>query len=81
MELEQRAIQLIERIYDAAVDPDRWQDFVEDLSESLDGAYVAFGLWAADDPLVGKAYLVGITPEYRRTFTEQLVSLANSCGT
>jgi DNA-binding CsgD family transcriptional regulator len=74
MELEQRAIQLIERIYDAAVEPDRWQDFVEALSESLDGAWIAFGLWAPDDPLAGTAYLVGITPEYRRSYTEQLVS-------
>jgi DNA-binding CsgD family transcriptional regulator len=73
MELEQRAIQLIERIYDAAIEPDRWQDFAEALSETLDGAWLAFGLWASDDPLAGTAYLVGITPEYRRSFTEQLV--------
>lgn len=72
MELEERAIQLIERIYDAALDPDRWQDFVEQLSAEFDGAYVAFGLWSPADPFAGTAYLVGITPEYRSTFIQSL---------
>jgi DNA-binding CsgD family transcriptional regulator len=74
MELESRAIQLIGRIYDASLDPDRWQDFVELLSGELEGAFIAFGLWGRDDPFAGTAYLVGITPEYRSSFIANLVS-------
>jgi DNA-binding CsgD family transcriptional regulator len=72
MELEPRAIQLIERIYDASLDPERWQDFVEQLSDALDGSFIAFGLWSPDDPFAGTAYLVGITPEYRSSFISTL---------
>jgi len=74
MDLELRAIQLIERIYDASLDPDRWQDFVQQLSDELDGARVAFGLWSPDDPFAGTAYLVGITPEYRNSYVANLVT-------
>jgi len=73
MELESRALQLIDRIYAAAVDPTCWQDFVEALSQDFEGAYVAFGLMAPDDPFAGTAYLVGITQEYRRSFAENLI--------
>jgi DNA-binding CsgD family transcriptional regulator len=73
MDLEERAIQLIDRIYEAAIEPDRWQDFVEALSDSLGGSYVAFGLFAAEDPSAGRAFLVGITPEYRKSFLRQLI--------
>ncbi len=72
MDLEERA--LIERIYDAAAEPDRWQDVVNDLSQAFDGAYVGFGLNYPSDPLAGTAYLVGITPKYRRSFAESLIA-------
>lgn len=72
MDLELRAIQLIEHIYDACVDPRRWQDFVEHLSDELDKAYVAFGLFSPDDPFAGTAYLVGITSQYRNSFIHSL---------
>lgn len=74
MDLELRAIQLIERIYDASVDPRRWQGFVERLSDELDKAYVAFGLFAPNDPFAGTAYLVGITPQFRNSFIHSLYS-------
>lgn len=74
MDLELRAIQLIERIYDASLDPDRWQDFVQQLSDELDGANVCLGLSSPDDPFAGTSYLVGITPEYRESFVPSLLT-------
>jgi DNA-binding CsgD family transcriptional regulator len=73
MTLEERALRVVERIYDAAVDPDRWQEFVQTLSEAYDNAPVAFGLNYPGDPLAGSSYLVGILPEYRRSFAEHLI--------
>lgn len=73
MDLLERALPLIERVYDAAADPDRWQDFAEELSRALDGARVGFGLNHPSDPLAGAAYLVGISPQYRRSFAEQVI--------
>ena len=64
MDMEEHT--LIERIYAAATEPDRWQDFAEDLSKALAGAHLGFGLNHPTDPLAGTAYLVGITPEGTR---------------
>ncbi len=42
--LEQRALSLIEKIYDAVVEPDVWNDFLAELSEELGGVAIQLSL-------------------------------------
>ena len=73
MSCEARALPLIERIYEAAVEPDAWSVFVEELSQAFGGAAVALSLELPDSEEPGwspdvKFYRVGLKPEYLEVF-------------
>ncbi|MDJ0790021.1 MAG: hypothetical protein QNK05_24760, partial [Myxococcota bacterium] len=60
MSLHATALELVDRIYSAAVEPAEWQGFVDRLSEAYGGAAVAFALQVPGAPSAGGAiYQVG----------------------
>ncbi len=68
---EKHALLLIERIYEAALDPLAWQAFAEALSEAYDNAAVGFGLQLPAMPRPeGALYQVGFKEEFRALFAE-----------
>ena len=63
IELRKRvSLQLIELIYDAAVDPPRWQPFLERLSDACGGAAAAMVLFAAEPGAKSYAYRHAMDP-------------------
>ena len=51
-----QALPLVRRIYEAALDPPRWQEFVQDLSDRYGGAPVGFALQLPGFPVSGVVY-------------------------
>lgn len=71
--LERTALDLIEQIYAAAVDPPAWQRFAESLSKAYDGAAVAVALKVPGLPnSQGALYVTGFDMDYRSLFVEHL---------
>src|SRR5262245_51150701 len=62
------ALPLIQRIYEAALDPSRWQAFVDGLSAALRGAPVGFALQLPGFPLSSVFYGSGLQNEILPTF-------------
>jgi DNA-binding CsgD family transcriptional regulator len=62
------ALPLIERIYEAALEPSRWQEFVAGLSAALRGAPVGFALQLPGFPVTGVFYSSGLSDEMLPTF-------------
>ncbi len=73
MDLGSRALQIIDRIYAASLEPEGWQDFVDTLADCLGDAAVGFGINGPRDPQAGRAFLHHIEPRYRRGFAEALI--------
>ena len=68
------ALDLIDHIYGAVVEPAEWQGFVDKLSEAYDGAAVAFALQVPGVPsATGAIYQVGFQLEYRARFVEYVI--------
>jgi len=57
------AFSLVDRIYEAAVDPDRWQQFLVELSEAFGGAAGLLALQLPDSPRPPHYYLVHLREE------------------
>ena len=63
--METRALQLIERIYEASVEPSAWTTFVEELSETFGGAaialsaFVIFWMWSRTGWILG-VLMIGV---------------------
>ena len=76
MKREQIALQLIERIYQAALDPPLWDVFVSELSQAYEGATTGFALQMpasrSGGALYGVMYGVGFHESYRERFAELL---------
>jgi DNA-binding CsgD family transcriptional regulator len=67
------ALPLITRIYDAAFEPARWQEFIDALSEAYGGAAVGFALQLPGFPAEGVLFQHGLThpdPAYYDVFKE-----------
>lgn len=71
MTREERVLQLIGILYEAALDPSRWNDFVKGLSAAYRGAPVRLALILPGDPPEGQHYLVGLSEDYAGSFLEQ----------
>lgn len=73
MRRQQQALRLIERIYEAAVEPSAWQDFVAELAEALDDVSIGFGLQLPGFPLASVLYVSGgFLPGFEIRFAEHL---------
>lgn len=71
MESIERALLLVERIYEAAVQPDAWHDFVAELSEALGGAAVQMSLrLPRAAPTPDAYYHTGLDPAYHAAFVK-----------
>jgi DNA-binding CsgD family transcriptional regulator len=57
------AFSLVDRIYEAAVYPDRWRDFLVELSEAFGGAAGLLALQLPDSPRPAHYYLVHLREE------------------
>jgi len=65
----ERALELIERIYQAVVEPDWWNAFLEDLSGALGGAAIQLSLRLPDVlPTPDAFFRVGLGEAYHATF-------------
>jgi DNA-binding CsgD family transcriptional regulator len=74
MRAEERALELIERIYQGAVEPDGWRQFVKELSESLGGAAVQLTLRLPEDPGPGASFVrVGLDERYQPLFDRYVI--------
>jgi hypothetical protein len=60
MDRNLRALDLIGRIYDAAAEPALWQNFVDGLSEALDGSAVALSFDLPALPRADRRFVAGI---------------------
>jgi DNA-binding CsgD family transcriptional regulator len=68
------ALPLIQRIYEAALDPSRWQDFVQALSDAFKGAPVGFALQLPGFPLSGVVFASeGFRAEFLELFAAHAV--------
>ena len=70
---EDRLHQLIDLIYEAAIEPAVWNEVVAAMSELYDGAAVLIGIGLPSDGRIDRHYSCGIVPEYRAGYTEHLV--------
>ena len=72
MNLEKHALQLIERVYEAAIEPDTWATFVVELSEAFGGAAVALSIQRPGNPHLSAAqlgiYRTGLLDEFSAVF-------------
>jgi len=62
------AFSLVDRIYEAAVFPDRWQDFLADLSQAFGGATAAMALQLPGSPSPVRSYGVHVRFELEPVF-------------
>jgi hypothetical protein len=76
MDYQERALQLIERIYEAAIEPDAWNAFVEDLSVTFGGAGVALSVQSPGNPYDNVArvgtYRAGLLDEFGSVYYKHL---------
>jgi DNA-binding CsgD family transcriptional regulator len=70
MTREERALQLIGILYQAALDPSGWNDFVKGLSEAYRGAPVRLALIPPGSPPEGQHYMIDLSEEYAASFLE-----------
>jgi DNA-binding CsgD family transcriptional regulator len=73
VDLEARSRQLIDLIYEAALDRGRWADVVRELSAAFDDAATGIGITLPGDPSGGITELLGVDPEYSRNFVKHFV--------
>jgi DNA-binding CsgD family transcriptional regulator len=71
---EDRLHQLIDLIYEAAIEPAVWKEVVAAMSELYEGAAVLLGIGLPSDGRIDRHYSCGIVPEYRAGYTEHLVN-------
>lgn len=71
--VDERADELIDRIYDAALDPEGWQDVAEGFSAIFGGSPVNIGILIDCGHGSKPRYSVGVDPEGMRGFFEHLV--------
>jgi DNA-binding CsgD family transcriptional regulator len=69
--MEERAHQLIDRIYAAALDPDVWQDVAQGVSDIFGGSPTMLDFVIPGEP-AGLGYVVGIEEPYRSSHVEHL---------
>jgi DNA-binding CsgD family transcriptional regulator len=69
---EQIALQLIERIYQAALDPSLWDVFVSELSQAYDNATAGFALQMPGSHIGSVMYGVGFQPSYGERFARHM---------
>lgn len=71
---QKRALQLIELIYDAVVEPDAWHEFLALLSEMLDGAAIQLSLRLPGRlPTPDNFFRVGLDEGYQAIFVKHAV--------
>jgi DNA-binding CsgD family transcriptional regulator len=70
--MDDRAHALVDRIYAAALEPDRWHDVVEGVSEIFGGSPVNLGFLLPGDLSMGERYSVGLRPEFLDCYLEHL---------
>jgi DNA-binding CsgD family transcriptional regulator len=70
--MDQRAHTLIDRIYAAALDSERWQEVVEGISNVFGGAPVTMGFAIPDDRGAGPRFGAGVEEPFRHTYMEHL---------
>jgi DNA-binding CsgD family transcriptional regulator len=69
--MEQRALQLVERIYEAVVEPDAWNDFIAELSEALGGVAVQMSLRLPEmQPTPDSFFRFGLDEAYHAAFVK-----------
>ena len=69
--MEQRALQLVERIYEAVVEPDAWNDFIAELSEALGGVAVQMSLRLPEmEPTPDAFFRFGLDEAYHAAFVK-----------
>lgn len=73
MKREDQLHQLIDLIYEAAIEPAVWREVVEAMSHLYDGAAVLLGIGLSQDGRIDRHYSSGIVPEFRAKYTEHLV--------
>jgi DNA-binding CsgD family transcriptional regulator/PAS domain-containing protein len=69
--MDERAHQLIDRIYAAALDPDVWQQVTEGISKMFGGSPTMLS-FVMPGEAAGAHYAVGIEEPYRRSYLEHL---------
>jgi PAS domain-containing protein len=70
----ERALLLVERIYEAAVQPDAWDDFLADLSEALGGTAVQMSLRLPDaEPTPDSFFRLGLDDAYQGVFVKHAI--------
>ena len=76
MDYRERALQLTERIYEAAIEPDAWAAFVEELAEAFGDAGVALSMQSPGNPYDNIArvgtYRSGLLDEFSRVYYRHL---------
>ena len=69
--MEQRALQLVERIYEAVVEPDAWNDFIAELSDALGGVAVQMSLRLPEmAPTPDAFFRFGLDETYHASFVK-----------
>lgn len=72
MDRAERAVQCIDRIYEAAVEQDLWQRIVEDVSGLFGGASVALGLPLPGEATAMRAYYAHLDARFTPIFVKHL---------
>jgi len=71
---QERALDLVERIYAAVVEPDAWHGFLESLSEALGGAAIQLSLRIRGElPAPDALYRIGLEEAYHEAFVKHVV--------
>lgn len=74
MDRIQRALQLVERIYEAVVEPDAWHDFVAEVSEAVGGVAVQMSLRMPDvEPTPDAYFRYGLDEAYHAAFIKHVL--------
>ena len=74
MRREERALELVERIYAAVIEPEGWITFLKALSEELGGAAILLSLRIPDvQPPTNPYFCVGLDDAYRPAFVKHAV--------
>jgi DNA-binding CsgD family transcriptional regulator/PAS domain-containing protein len=70
----ERALLLVERIYEAAVRPDAWHDFLAELSEALGGVAVQLSLRLPHvEPTPDNFFRLGLDDSYHAVFVKHVI--------
>ena len=71
--MDEHAHALVDRIYAAALEPERWSEVVEGVSKLFGGSPVSLSFLMPGDLAMGERYSVGLSPEFMDHYLEHLL--------